>query len=160
VSVVGDVERLPLRDSSVDVAYVHDGLHHLDEPMHGVREMMRVARGALSINEPADAAATSAAVRFGLALTKEHAGNRVARIDAEPVLRELRAGGFEPESDRYFMFYRHEPGVLLRAMSYPGTLAAFRAGMRAADALLGRFGNKLNITAVRYEPGAQLRRAA
>ena len=52
--VVGDVERLPVRTGAADVAFVHDGLHHLADPLVGVRELARVGRRAVSITEPAD----------------------------------------------------------------------------------------------------------
>ena len=83
--VVGDVEHLPVRTGSVDVSYVHDGLHHLTEPMLGVRELARVARRAVSVNEPADALGTQVAVRLGISSNDESAGNRVARLNAEGV---------------------------------------------------------------------------
>ena len=75
VPVVADATRLPLADRSVDIAYVHDGLHHLDRPFAGLAEMARVARRAVSVTEPARAAVTAAAVRVGLALEQEEAGN-------------------------------------------------------------------------------------
>ena len=67
-SIVADVEHLPFADRSVDLVYVHDGLHHLEDPWAGVAEMARVARRAVCISEPARAVATSIAVRLGLAL--------------------------------------------------------------------------------------------
>ncbi|MCA1571279.1 MAG: class I SAM-dependent methyltransferase [Chloroflexi bacterium] len=32
-AVVADVEHLPYADRSLDMVYVHDGLHHLSDPM-------------------------------------------------------------------------------------------------------------------------------
>lgn len=149
LAVVADVERLPLRDRAVDIAFVHDGLHHLDDPLAGVREMARVAGLAVSINEPAAAAATQVAVRVGLALAREDAGNRVGRLDPAIVARTLAAAGFDARSDRYLMYYRHEPGTLLAAASRPAMQPLYRAAVRAADRALGRWGNKLAITARR-----------
>jgi SAM-dependent methyltransferase len=149
LAVVADVERLPLRTRAVEVAYVHDGLHHLDDPLAGVREMARVAAHAVSINEPAEAAATALAVRLGVALDREDAGNRVGRLRPDDVARELAAAGFDARGSRYLMYYRHEPGALLAAASRPAMLSAYRAAVRAADAALGRWGNKLNVTARR-----------
>ena len=54
--VVADVERLPFRDRSVGLVYVHDGLHHLSAPANGLREMARVAAAAVAVTEPAQAA--------------------------------------------------------------------------------------------------------
>ena len=149
--VVGDVERLPLRDLSVEIAFVHDGLHHLADPMRGVRELARVASRALSVNEPADALLTAAMVRLGIARAREDAGNRVARLDAAGVARVLAAEGFAAEAHRYLMYYRHEPGAVMRLASHRAIAPGARAAARAADALAGRWGNKLQVTAHRSD---------
>ena len=40
--VVADAENLrPFADRSVDIVYVHDGLHHLEHPMDAIGEMAR-----------------------------------------------------------------------------------------------------------------------
>ena len=147
--VVGDVEHLPLRDGTADVGYVHDGLHHLAEPVRGVRELARVARRALSINEPADALGTAAMVWLGVAQAWEDAGNRVARLRAPDIARTLDGEGFDVHARRYLMYYRHEPGGLMRLASRPVLQQACRAIASLADAALGRWGNKLQVTAVR-----------
>ena len=122
LAVVGDAARLPFRDASVDVVFVHDGLHHLDDPLAGLAEMARVARSAVCVSEPARAWITALAVRAGLALDREEAGNRVGRLDAEAVEAELRRKGFRIlESQRYGMYYRHEPGHLVRLLSHRGS---------------------------------------
>jgi len=148
--VVADAERLPFADSSVDLVYVHDGLHHLDDPLLGVTEMARVARRAVAITEPARAALTHLAVRLGLALEREDAGNHVARLDLESVMRVLRQEGFQVvAAERYGMYYRHEPGRAVRLLSRQPLFVPTRALLRAANAAGGRVGNKLTIQAVR-----------
>lgn len=154
LSVVADAERLPLRDAAVDIAFVHDGLHHLERPEDGVAEMARVASRALSINEPADAAATRFAVRLRLALDREAAGNRVARLDAREVTEQLQRLGFDAVAERYFAYYRHTPGPFMRLASRPALIAAYRALSSAADAAIGRWGNKLQVTATRRTASA------
>ena len=47
------------------------------------------------------------------------------------------------------MYYRHEPGALLAAASTPAGRAIYRAAVRAADAAIGRWGNKLQVTGLR-----------
>jgi SAM-dependent methyltransferase/uncharacterized protein YbaR (Trm112 family) len=147
--VVGDVEHLPLRDAGADIGYVHDGLHHLDDPGIGLRELARVAGRAVSINEPAEALGTAAAVRLGIAQEREDAGNRVARLRADDVTRELEAAGFAVRASRYLMYYRHQPGSIMRLASRPVLREAYRGMVLAADALVGRWGNKLQVTGVR-----------
>ncbi len=148
--IVADVERLPFADASIDVVYVHDGLHHLERPLDGLAEMARVARRAVCVTEPARAAATRLAVRLGLALEREEAGNRVARMGVEEVAAVLHTHGFRVvRAERYAMYYRHEPGRAVRFLSAPGAFAVARAGFRAANLLVGAGGNKLVVVAVR-----------
>ncbi len=150
VPLVADVEGLPFADGSLDLVYVHDGLHHLEEPTRGLQEMARVAGRAVSVTEPARAAATALAVRLGLALEQEDAGNRVARLTPAEVADALRARGFEiVHAERYAMYYRHEPGRAFRLLSRPWLLPAVTAAWRAANAAIGRAGNKLTVSAVR-----------
>lgn len=149
-AIVADAERLPFADGTFDVAFVHDGLHHLADPREGVRELARVSRAAVSINEPARALVTEVAVRAGLALGREDAGNIVMRLDPEDVVRELERAGFRAvAAERYGMLYRHVPGRPSRALSRRGVIAAARAAVRAANAVVGAYGNKMSVRAMK-----------
>ncbi len=149
-SIVADVEHLPFADQSVDLVYVHDGLHHLEDPWAGLAEMTRVARRAVCISEPARALATSIAIRVGLALEREEAGNRVERLRPEAVTAALRAAGFNVvQADRYAMYYHHVPGRLTAFLSRRPLLPVAVMGWQLANSVIGRFGNKLSIAAVR-----------
>jgi ubiquinone/menaquinone biosynthesis C-methylase UbiE/uncharacterized protein YbaR (Trm112 family) len=148
--VVADVERLPFADSSFDVVYVHDGLHHLERPDVGLAEMARVARQAVCVNEPARATVTRIAVLLGLALEREDAGNRVARLTLTEISDCLAARGFRSVvAERYAMFYRHEPGSAMRLLSTPALLPVAISSFRLANLVAGRLGNKLAVQAVR-----------
>jgi SAM-dependent methyltransferase len=152
ICVVADVERLPFSDRSFDLVFVHDGLHHLEDPSVGLQEMARVARTAVSVNEPANAAATKMAVRAGLSEEHEEAGNRVARMVVGEVADVLTDSGFEVVgAERYAMLYRHEPGAPSRLLSKHDVFPFARRGWRAVNALAGRFGNKLTVQATRRE---------
>lgn len=147
LSIVADVERLPLRDGSVDLAYVHDGLHHLERPEAGIAEMARVGR-AVSITEPARAAGTQLAVKLGLAVEKEESGNVVVRLRPGDVSAFLESRGFRTLAQgRYLMYYRHEPGRVFAVLSQPGLYTAAWLYWQAANALVGRFGNKMCVVA-------------
>ena len=148
--VVADAEALPFRDASIDVVYVHDGLHHLERPALGLAEMARVARRAVSVSEPAHAAATAAAVRLGLAEDEEEAGNRVRRLTLDEISRELSSRGFRPiRPHRYAMYYRHWPGRTMRVLSTRPLLPLAQAGLNVLNRVAGRFGNKLTVQAIR-----------
>ncbi len=149
-SIVADVEQLPFVDRAVEIVYVHDGLHHLSRPLLGLSEMARVAARAISVNEPARAAITAAAVRLGLSSNHEISGNRVARMSTEEIAAELRNRGFQVvRSERYGMYYRHEPGAVFRAMSSRGVFPIIKTGYRLLNGIAGRLGNKLTVQAVR-----------
>lgn len=150
IPIVADVEQLPFADRSLDVTYVHDGLHHLSEPERGLAEMLRVAGLAISVTEPVRAAVTRLAVRVGIALEREEAGNRVERIDPRHVIELLRGSGFRVVGrGRYAMFYRHEPGPLVRVLSRRRLLPVASAGLGVFNRLLGEIGNKGTVSAVR-----------
>jgi SAM-dependent methyltransferase len=149
--IVADVESLPFKERSVDLVYVHDGLHHLTEPTRGLEEMARIARRAVSITEPARAAATAVAIRLGIADEVEEAGNRVARLKPDDTCAALSALGFAVlKSQRYAMYYPHEPGQGFRKLSRPALLPLVKAAWRMLNLTLGRrIGNKLSIVAMR-----------
>lgn len=150
VAAAGDATSLPFADGSFDIVYVHDGLHHLVDPLVGVAEMARVARRAVCIGEPARAGATALAVRVGVALDREEAGNVVARLDPAATAAALRTRGFEIlRADRYAMYYRHEPGRGVRLLSRPLLFPAAIAAFRLANAIAGALGNKLAVVGVR-----------
>jgi SAM-dependent methyltransferase/uncharacterized protein YbaR (Trm112 family) len=150
LSVVADAEALPLADASVDLAYVHDGLHHLEAPLVGLGELTRVARHAVSVNEPARAAATQLAVRVRLSTDTEEAGNRVERVDPAAIVDALEANGFSVvRCERYAMVYRHEPGRAARLLSSRPLRPIVRFTIDGFNALLGGIGNKLTVQAVR-----------
>lgn len=153
-SIVADVEDLPFPDHSMDVVAVHDGLHHLADPYAGLSEMARVARRWVVVTEPARASITRLAIRLGLALETEEAGNRVARLEPGEVAAFLEADGFTAlRAQRYAMYYPHHPGAVFRLLSRPSLYPVARAGWRVANALFGRFGNKMVVVAERAQRG-------
>ena len=148
--VVADAETLPFPDRSFDVVYVHDGLHHLEDPAVGLLEMARVAARGVSVNEPARAAVTALAVHLGLALEREEAGNRVARLTIAEVRDLLAKNGFRTvEARRFAMYYQHVPGRAMRALSHGIALWAAKAAFTILNRVLGGLGNKLSVQAVR-----------
>lgn len=148
--VAGDAEQLPLRDASVGLAYVHDGLHHLRDYFRGLGEMLRVARGAVSISEPTRAAATAVLVRVGVSAEVEDSGNSVHRVPVEDVVDFVQARGFESlRADRYAMYYRHQPGPVVSLLSRPRLASLGMRAFRAANRIAGPAGNKMAVQAVR-----------
>ena len=152
-SIVADVEHLPCADQSVDFVAVHDGLHHLDDPYTGLGEMARVARRWVLVTEPARASLTGIAIRLGLAVETEEAGNRVARLEPEEVAAFLQERGFAVlRAERYAMYYPHKPGSVFRLLSRPLIFPIVRIGWRLANGLIGRLGNKMVVVAERQQP--------
>ena len=149
-SVVADAEHLPFADQSVDLVAVHDGLHHLADPYAGLAEMARVAGRWVLVTEPARASITRLATRLGLALETEEAGNRVARMMPLEVAAFLEVRGYAVlRAERYVMYYRHHPGAVFNFLSRPLVYPIARVGWRVANAMLGRFGNKMVVVAER-----------
>jgi glycosyltransferase involved in cell wall biosynthesis/SAM-dependent methyltransferase/uncharacterized protein YbaR (Trm112 family) len=147
-SIVADVEHLPFADNAFDLVFVHDGLHHLERPDVGIAEMARVARRWVSVTEPASSAATNVAIKAGLALEREEAGNLVARLTPGTTVAALGARGFRPvAAQRYAMYYRHDPGSIFRMLSRRLIFPIVRIGWRVGNTAIGRFGNKMVVVA-------------
>jgi SAM-dependent methyltransferase len=156
--LVADVEQLPFRDQEFGLVYVHDGLHHLDNPLAGLLEMTRVTNEFLSVNEPSSALVTRFAVALGLALDKEESGNLVARLDLDELRAQLEAQGFQiAGGHRYAMYYKHHPGRLMAALSRPPVLGFAKWIVQLVDASVGRIGNKLTVQAVRSSAATAVR---
>jgi SAM-dependent methyltransferase len=148
--VRASVDRIPLCDQSVDIAFVHDGLHHLADPLGAVDEMCRVAARAVLILEPAASTATDFAVKLGLADTVEEAGNEVRRFAADELVARLSANGFSHVCVvRRFVRQHHFPTWLERAFSLPGMFVVGRTAYVLAGRLFAPVGNKLTVVAWR-----------
>jgi SAM-dependent methyltransferase/uncharacterized protein YbaR (Trm112 family) len=153
LSVVADAEHLPFADSSIDLVYVHDGLHHLEDPMAALDEMSRVAAQWVSVTEPARARMTNMAVRLGLALDREAAGNKVVRFMPAELVSRLSSANFRAlQVGRYAMYYSHEPGTVFKLLSAPVVLPFATGVWRVGNAVFGRLGNKVGVVARRVSP--------
>lgn len=150
--VVGDAEHLPFRDESFSLAFVHDGLHHLPDAYQGLREMMRVAREAAVVAEPADAAMTRLSVKLGISGKYEEAGNFVYRLQPRRVAGVFREAGAESWNMRRDVFY-YQPWTfpIYRWLERGAGWWVFRAVFHVVNALLGRWGNSLKAVAIKRE---------
>jgi SAM-dependent methyltransferase len=148
--LVGDAERLPFADGAFDVVAVHDGLHHLDDPQHALREMARVSGRGVLVLEPARALVTRLAVQLGLATDVEEAGNVVRRLAAREVATCLRREGFRRvKARRTLMYYPHQPFGWFRWFDRRALFALFLVAFSGLNWLVGRWGNKLALGATR-----------
>jgi SAM-dependent methyltransferase len=148
--VVGDAERLPVQDKSFDIAFVHDGLHHLDSPELGFQEMVRTSSGAILITEPAKAFATEIGIKLGLADSVEESGSRVYRFSELELLRLCAEAGLKvPKIRRYAMYYRQDPLKVFRIFERDWAFTTFVFLYRFVNLILGRMGNKIALVAER-----------
>lgn len=146
--LVGDAERLPFPDSSFDFVFVHDGLHHLPDAYRGVTEMLRVARRAIILAEPADAVLTRLAVKLGISGEYEEAGNFVYRLDPERLASLFRTHDVECWALRRDLVY-YQPWTFrfYRLFHWQPMFRLFQALFHAGNALIGRWGNSLKAVA-------------
>jgi 2-polyprenyl-3-methyl-5-hydroxy-6-metoxy-1,4-benzoquinol methylase len=148
--LVADAENLAFANHSFDIVAVHDGLHHLDNPERAISEMARVARRGVLILDPAQAALTKVAVWLGIAVEVEEAGNQVKRFAPKAVAATLHEQGYVNVRWRgTLMYYPHQPGRLFRWFDQPAAFLSYRIFFVATNLVLGRFGNKLALAAIR-----------
>jgi len=147
---VADAQRLQYPDRSFDFAYVHDGLHHLEDPYAAISEMARVAKVGVLIMDPAKAALTALGVKLGIAEEVEEAGNEVKRLDPSRVARHLQELSFRRITwQRTLMYYQHEPFRWFNWFEREPMFSIFRIAFAASNAFAGRWGNKLTLAAIR-----------
>jgi SAM-dependent methyltransferase len=146
--LVGDAENLPFPDDAFSIVFVHDGLHHLPEAYRGVREMLRVAREAVVVAEPADAALTRLSVKLGLSGEYEDAGNFVYRLRKDKLVAVFQACGLRDWSFRRNLIY-YQPWThrIYRWFEKPPLYWLFCAGFHVVNLFLGRWGNSLRAVA-------------
>ena len=148
--VRGDAARLPFSDQSFDLALVHDGLHHLDNPYCALDEMARVAKHELVVMEPACAALTRLAVAVGLAAAVEPAGNAVRRLNATGVRVRIEARGWRRvRSARDFVYYQPWTFAIYRMADRFPVFTVFVLTYRLLNLAFGRWGNSLKVVARR-----------
>jgi SAM-dependent methyltransferase len=148
--LVADAQTPPFAERSFDVVAVHDGLHHLQNPYQSIEAMARIARMAVMVLEPAEAALTRLAVRLGIAEDVEDAGNEVRRLVPDRVASALRAQGFSRVAwNRTLMYYPHQPGRWFRALGWGPMLPLSCGAFEGLNLVAGRFGNKLAVVGMR-----------
>jgi len=153
VVVAGDAEQLPFAGGTFDYAFVHDGLHHLEDVRHAISEMARVSRRGLVITEPAEAWLTWLATRLHIITEREDSGNEVRRIDPSMLMPFTSSLGYPTNRfRRYLVKYQHQPGRLSRWLDWPAiyTLAKLAFNLLGVG-IFGRFGNKIAFVAVKSD---------
>lgn len=147
---VGDAENLPFPDQAFDIVAVHDGLHHLPNPLQAVREMCRVARRAVIIIEPARSWLTRQAVTAGIAMDYEDAGNYVYRFREDDVFPIARAAGFQKlRATQYLLYYQHEPFPWAKKIENTPLFYAFPLFFGLVGFVAPRLGNKICVVCER-----------
>ena len=148
--VVGDAEHLPFRSGAVALGFVHDGLHHIPDPHSAMRELTRVARSAILLIEPANAAVTRLAVKLGISGEYEDAGNyvyRLTRAELITLFHSLRLRHLKIR--RYLMYYHHEPRWYYRLFDKEIPFRLLQLAFLFANFTVGRWGNKIMCLAVK-----------
>lgn len=147
---VADAERLPFADRSFDLAFVHDGLHHLADPFVAIREMARVARQAVIIAEPHDQVLTRLTVRLGISEDREDAGNYVYRLTGPVLAAALKDLGFPNLAwNSHLIYYQPWTFPFYRMLGQGPLLRVAKEAFFLVNAFLGRWGNSLKFVAWR-----------
>lgn len=145
-AIQANAEATGLDDDSFDVVLVQDGLHHLQEPVRGFCEMLRIARSAVVMIEPRISLASRL---LGIEWEEQGEGavNYVFRwrlgLVHDVASSYLGRDGFE---DHSYAFWHHNPVLTKLAHRLGSGEAAARriARLRSTSSrLLGRFGNQM-----------------
>jgi len=147
--ISGDATKLPFNDNSFDLVSVHDGLHHIPEPEKAVGEMLRVARKAVIIIEPAKSLLTEIAILLGISLRYE-GPDFVYRLTEKETSTWLETARVKKSyMKRYLMYYPHKPGYIFRIFDFLPFFEGFKIFYHGINILLGKWGNKIQIVALK-----------
>jgi len=142
--VAADGENLPFKPAIASYGFIHDGLHHMEQPHKAIYELWRCSRDYVFINEPSDALITKIAVKIGFSPEYEDDNNFIYRFNPSELKRLFRGFGTKTtRMARYIMWYPHTPNSLFRFFDKPVPFFAFRVVFNIINRLFGRFGNKL-----------------
>lgn len=146
--VVAEAEHLPFRNGAADLTFVHDGLHHLPDPLPAIREMIRTCSKAVAIAEPAQAPITRLAVLIGLSGDYEDMGNYVYRLTAKQ-LRNIfeQAGMAGCAFQQHLIYYQPWTFRIYRFLESAPLFWLFRFGFFILNLIVGRWGNSLKAVA-------------
>jgi SAM-dependent methyltransferase len=137
-----NAQSIPLADSSVNLVSALDVLEHLDDDMHGLRELHRVLKpgGYLLVTVPA--------YRF---LWSEHDEALVhrRRYSASELHVKLTRTGFSVLKRSYAVFFPFFPIVLYRL--FRGLFPISPYAPRASHVILPGFANNLLIGLLKFE---------
>jgi len=104
--MVVDLEHLALPDGACDLALVQDGLHHLQDPVRGFTEMLRISTTAVVFLEPHNSLAGRMVGR-----TWEHHGDAVNYVFrwTRRLVQDVASSYLGPDSFRNlsFAFWHH-----------------------------------------------------
>jgi ubiquinone/menaquinone biosynthesis C-methylase UbiE len=88
-----DAENLPLRDNICDLVLTHHSLHHLDNPMAGLEEMIRISNSRIAFFEPVEGIMRTIVRATGLKPRVEESGNVVYEFSQKKVREISRRSG-------------------------------------------------------------------
>jgi ubiquinone/menaquinone biosynthesis C-methylase UbiE len=142
---IADATDLPFENDSFDVVSVHDGLHHLSNPKKAIAEMVRVAKEAVVIIEPARALITELSILLGVSL-KYEGSDFVYRFKKNEIMSWLKDCGIKKVIiKRYIMYYPHNPGKIFRIFDFLLLFLFAKVMFYLMNIFLGRFGNKIQV---------------
>jgi len=144
-----DATKLPFPDNAFDLVSVHDGLHHIPEPLEAIKEMVRVSRKGIIIIEPAKASLTKLSVKLGTSLAYE-GDDFVYRFKESEIRRWLNDLGIKSiTTKRYLMYYPHIPGKTFCFLGLPIIYCLSKMAFGVINMVFGRFGNKIQVIALK-----------
>ena len=151
--VLGDAENSPFKDGAFELAFVHDGLHHLPNAYKGVREMIRVASKAIVIAEPVDAPLTRLAVKLGISGNYEDAGNFVYRLNQRELAQVFALCGARSwDFKQHLIYYQPWTFRIYRLFEPEPFFWLFKMGFYLSNWLFGRWGNSLKAVGWKEHP--------
>lgn len=149
--VVADAENLPFESKSFDLILVRHGLHHLPNPLKGIREMDRVCKKGFIFIEAQKNFLTKVFIKFKVALEYEESGNYVYRFTRKDIVRimsELSISNYKV-STSWFYYIGYLSKRFYRLLNNHIFFVIFASFFYLFNFLFGFWGNSMVVVALK-----------
>ena len=139
-----DATNICLPSGSYDVVAAQDGLHHLQDPVHGFKEMLRLSREAAFFLEPHDSLSTKVLGRKWEQLegTRNYVFRWTKKLVQDVASSYLVTDSFLNLSFSFWYHVDRHAGWRKEIGNGPVACKAITALKFTLDSVVGRFGNQ------------------
>lgn len=138
--VTADAENLPFKDSSFDIGFCYEGLHHVPEPSESILELCRVSKYRVGLIEPIDCLIRKMLNLFGFYMV-EITGVEPYRFKRGELIDILSTSGCEDICVKRYLEYNPK-----KIFQRKWLLPLYKVSFKVINLFMGNFAGNTTIT--------------